>query len=205
MTVWEAIESGEYVMFALAALLLASLIIWIVTAAKLRKEKRAINPLMQRVRDLVTEGDIDNSLQLCQSSPASAARIVEAGLTHLGKHIAEVKSAMRYVADIEKNNLGKGGVWIKTIAFISPLIGFGGTLIGIINRMEWLAVVEPEADIPLFCEVVAPTLVTTVAGLVAAVCSYFAYTCLKTQINSSKNQIDKLTMDMTDLLNEPAR
>lgn len=204
MTFWETVERGEYVMIALAVLFIITIIVWWVRAAKLGKQRKSYPDLMHRVRDHVMEGDIDNARQICGSVDTPGAKVVETGLSRIGKSMLEVSSSMQESASIEKDAMTKGLRWLRFIAVISPLLGLGGTLVGIIDRLRDLGEVGPIVDLSMLCGAISPTIVTTVSGLGVGIFALVAMTCLDAKIDSSQRRLDELAAEFTDLLNEPS-
>ena len=204
MTFWDTIQRGEYVMFALALLCIAIICIWWVKAALLSKQKRSRHIMMQRVVDHVTEGDVENARQLCQTYPTSSSRIVCTGLKNIGKPITEVKASMAEVVEIEKEKTSRGWGWLKAIAVISPLLGLGGTLTGIIDRLRDLGEQSINVDTAAVCEALAPTLVTTVAGLGVGIFAIVAMTCLEGSIKAAKRDLDEVAFEFVEFLNAPS-
>lgn len=204
MTFWETIERGEYVMFALAVLLLISIIIFWVRAVSLNKQRKSYPSLMQRIRDYVVEGDVDNARQMCGVINTAGARVLDAGLGSIGEQMSEVKTSMDGVAAIEKEGMNKGLLWLKAFALISPLLGLGGTLVGITDRLRDIGDSENPVNSNAICLALAPTIVTTVAGLVVGVLIIIVISCLESIIISSKRNLDNLKIEFTDLLNEPS-
>lgn len=204
MTFWETVERGEYVMIALAVLFIITIIIWWVRGAKLGRQRRAYPDLMHRVRDHVVEGDIDNALRQCSTFSTPAAKVVESGLKRIGKPMAEVSTALEQRAAMEKEAMGKGSRWLRAIAVISPLAGLGGTLVGVIDRLRDLGEGGPMVDFSMLCNAIAPTIVTTVAGLGVGIFALFAFTCLESRIQGSRERLDEVAAEFTDLLNEPS-
>ena len=158
---------------------------------------------MQRVRDYVLEGDLENARQLCEMTQTPGAKVVEAGLEHVGDSMTEVKSAMAEISSIEKAKLYKGSDWIRTIAVISPILGLGGTLSGIMQQL-WELGEDPSTDVSIICAAISPTLATTIAGLGVGIFALIALTCVETSINTSKRKIDELNAGFIQLLNQPA-
>ena len=203
MTVWESIQRGEYVMFALAVLVVAVICIWWIRSVKLKRAAKGTPTFLQKIRDHVVEGDLDNARQLCEMSSSPAARVVEAGLSRVGGNMTEVRNAMEAVAAIEKETMEKGERWLRMIAVISPLLGLGGTLVGIIDRLRDLGNDAGMVDTSMVCGALAPTIVTTVAGLVTGIIALFAYACLDSYVAASKRKIEEAAVEFTNLLNEP--
>ena len=203
MTFWETVERGEYVMIALAVLFVITIIIWWIRSAKLGRQKKSYPDLMHRVRDHVMEGDVDNARQLCESISSPGAKVVETGLSRIGKPMLELTSSMQEVALVEKENMTPGLRWLRFIAVVSPLLGLGGTLVGVIDRLRDLGELGASVDLAMLCGAIAPTIVTTVAGLGVGIFALVAMTCLDAVIDSSRRSLDELIAEFTALLNEP--
>ena len=203
MTFWETVERGEYVMIALAVLLIFIILIWCIKTARLRKSRKTYPALLQRIRDHVTEGDLENAQLFSQAFSSPGAKIVSVGLRGIGKPIAEISSDIEMAGEIEKGEMNGGARWLSTIAVISPLLGLGGTLVGIIDRLRDLGEMGLLVDMSMLCHAIAPTIVTTVAGLGVGIFSLIAYTCLESSIDISRRDLDKVKADFIDLLNTP--
>lgn len=204
MTVWEAIQRGEYVMLALGALFIVVLIIWWAKAASLSRDRKTYPPMMQRIRDHVMEGDVENARNLCAATGTPGASVIESGLGRIGQPIIDVRQSMQDVGNLEKNNMAKGMAWLKFIAVAAPLLGLGGSLTGIIDRLRDLGETATPVDIADVCMALAPTFVTTVAGLVVGIFALLAMTGLDSCIRKSRKAIDALEIEFIDMLNEPS-
>ena len=204
MTFWETIERGEYIMFALALIVVVCVIILGVRSRNLNKRKKRIPKLMQRVRDYVVEGDVDNALQLCDATDISSARVIKSGIKKMGSPIGDIKAAMTETSMIEKEGMSQGTRWLYTFAVISPLLGLGGTLVGIIDRLRDLGDNGAGVDISTVCAAIAPTIVTTVAGLGVGILALICLTILEGTVSSAKRRLDEVGNEFEELLNQPA-
>ena len=204
MTFWETVERGEYVMIALAVLFILSVCIWWVRAAKLNRQRKTYPVIMYRMKDHITEGDIENAQKFCQSLSSPGARVISVGLTRIGKPMPEITADLQTVSNIEKEEMAKGSRWLWAIAVISPLLGLGGTLVGIIDRLKDLGEMGASVDLSMICGAISPTIVTTVAGLGVGIFSLIAYTFLEAAIDSSRRDLDKVAVDFIDILNTPS-
>ena len=204
MTVWTTIERGEYVMFALAVILIVIVLIWWIRGASLVKERKDNPTLLQRVRDHVVDGDLENARQICSASSTPGGRVLESGIKRIGHPITDVEMALNDHREIEVERFRRGVGWLKTFAIICPLLGFGGTLVGLIDRLRDLGEQGALVDISMVCAQVAPTIVTTVAGLIVGIFSLVALTFLESTVNVSRRRLEELCAQFTDLLNEPS-
>lgn len=204
MNFWETVERGEYVMIALAVIFIVIICIWWARSARLGKQRKGYATLMQRVRDHVVEGDIENARQLCDITTSPAANVLYAGLGRIGTPMTEVRAAMWDTAEIEKDKMTAGTRWLRALSVISPLLGLGGTLVGVIDRLRDLGLAGFSTDISAVCGAIAPTIVTTVAGLGVGIFSLIALTALESRIDSSKSKLDEVSIEFTNLLNEPS-
>lgn len=204
MTFWETVERGEYVMIALALFLIIIICIWWVRASRLAKDVKAYPGLMQRIRDHIVEGDLENCKQICTASSTPGSRVVEAGIDRIGKPMLEVKSSMQDVASVEKQMMGKGVIWLWLLAIVSPLLGLGGTLVGVIDRLRDLAGSDRGTDIASVCGAIAPTIVSTVSGLGVGIFALLALACLESSLRKSRRSLDEVSVEFTNLLDEPA-
>lgn len=204
MTFWETVQGGEYVMIALAVLFITCICVWAANSTRLGSYNKKYPDFMHRLRDLVVEGDIDNARQLCETSVTPGARVLGTGLKLMGKPMTDLTSAMQDVAALEKESMNSGLGWLKAMAVISPLLGLGGSLVGVIDHLRNLAEINAPIEINTLCGAIAPTIVTTVAGLGVGIFAIVAYSCLESRIDSSRLRISQLTIEFTDLLNEPS-
>lgn len=203
MTFWETIERGEYVMIALAVLLIAAIAIWWVRGAALHRGRKGYGMLMQRLRDHVAEGDLENARQLCAAGDTPGCRVLEAGVARIGRPMPDVKTAIDQVKSLEFEEMQRGTIWLRFIAVASPLIGLGGTLVGVIDRLRDFGEVSSGASQQLLSGQIAPTIVTTVAGLGVGVFALFALACLASSIGRSRQALENLSVEFTDFLDEP--
>ena len=204
MTFWETVERGEYIMIALAVLFIITVCIWWIRGSRLMKEKNTYPLLMYRIKDYMSEGDVDNARQICQAVSSPGAKIMNAGLEKIGSPLSEISAAMEGIGRFEKEEMGAGIQWLKVIAVVSPLLGLGGTLLGVIDRLRDLGEMGGMVDLSMLCSEIAPTIVTTVAGLGVGIFSLIASTWLDAVIENSKVTIDKISYDFLELLNQPS-
>ena len=204
MTFWETVERGEYVMIALAVIFILCLCIWWMRALKLSKQRKSYSTLMQRVRDHISEGDMENARQLCEVTSSPGAQVLCAGVSMIGKPMPEIKDAMDRAISCQRPVLSRGTLWLRAFGVISPLLGLGGTLVGIIDRLRDLGMAGSEVDLSALCASIAPTIVTTVAGLGVGIFALVALTFLSSAIIAAEKSLFNLEGEFTQLLNSPS-
>ena len=203
MTFWETIVSGEYVMFALAAILIAVVVIWWARTAWLLSLRKRNIALMHRIRDYVVEGDIENSISLCSGTNLPGARVVESGLKMIGSTLPEIKKAMDHEQSRQQYSLRRGNIWLKALAIIAPLAGCAGTLAGACHHLHQLALSPEGTDPAAACGAIAPTIITTIAGLGVGIIAIIAGTSLEAMGRKAEDEICDLEDELIDILNTP--
>ena len=157
-----------------------------------------------RIKDYIHEGQIDSALNLCRKSNTPYARMVEKGISRLGRPMNDVLVAIENVGNMEVAKLEKGFTVIATTAAGAPMLGFLGTVTGMVRAFFDMSSAGSAADITLLSAGIYEALVTTVAGLVVGIIALFAYNYLVSRVDGVVNKMEARTMEFMDLLNEPA-
>ena len=147
---------------------------------------------------------MDSALNLCKKNGSPYARLVATGITRIGRPMNDVLVAIENEGNIEVAALGHGLPWLATTAAGAPMLGFLGTVIGMVRAFFDIASQGTSANISTFSAGIYTALVTTVAGLVVGIIALFAYNYLVARIDSVTNSLESKTMEFMDLLNEPA-
>lgn len=196
---------GGYIMIPLLLLSLLTIYIFVERLLVIRKAAREDHSFMERIKDYIHDGDIDSALKLCEKTDTPYARLIEKGITRLGRPINDVLVTIENVGNIEIANLEKGFPWLSTTAAGAPMIGFLGTVTGMVRAFYNMASAGNSADITTLSGGIYEALVTTVAGLVVGIIALFAYNYLVARVDGVMNQLEAKTMEFMDLLNEPAK
>ncbi|MDE6770146.1 MAG: MotA/TolQ/ExbB proton channel family protein [Muribaculaceae bacterium] len=204
LSLWSLIIDGGYIMIPLAVLLLVSIYIFIERCFALHRAAKNDDTFMKRIRDYIMEGDIENAVNLCKRTDTPYARLILKGVNRIGRPMNDVLVAIENTGNIEVANLGKGFSWLSTTAAGAPMLGFLGTVVGMIEAFFALANAGTSANITVLSSGIYQALVTTVAGLVVGIAALFAYNFLVSRVNRIMNSLEAKTMEFMDLLNEPA-
>lgn len=205
MSLWNLCLEGGWTMVPLALLLLLSIYVFAERAIVIARASKEDNNFMNRIRGYVHEGELQSALNLCQATQSPAARLIEKGITRIGRPMNDVLVAIENTGNLEISKLSRGLPWLATTAAGAPMLGFLGTVIGMVQAFYAIAAEGNSANIATFSSGIYTALVTTVAGLVVGVAALFAYNYLVARVNAVMNRMEAKTMEFMDLLNEPAR
>ena len=201
---WDLCLSGGWIMIVLAVLLLAGVYIAIERAIIITKASRQDETFMKRIRDYIHDGEIDAAKELCHNSDTPYGRLIGKGISRIGRPMNDVLVTIENTGNMEIASLSKGLPWLATIAGAAPMLGFLGTVIGMVESFYAIAASGNSAQIGDFAGGIYTALVTTVAGLIVGIVAMFAYNYLVARVNKVMNMLEARTMDFMDLLNEPA-
>lgn len=203
-TLWDLVLDGGFIMIPLGLLLLICIYIFSERCWVINKSMHDDKTFMKRIRDCVMEGDMDNAVRLCKKANTPTSRLVLKGITRIGRPTQEVMAAIENTASIEVSNLGKGLTWLATTAAGAPMLGFLGTVIGMMEAFMDMSAAGTATDINTLSSGISLALVTTVAGLIVGVIALFAYNYLAARLDRAANSLETKTMEFMDMLNEPA-
>lgn len=191
-------------MLPLAALLLICIYVFVERTVAVSRAARYDDNFMHRISGYIHEGELESALNLCRANASPYARLIEKGISRIGRPMNDVLVAIENTGNIEIATLSRGLPWLATIAAGAPMIGFLGTVIGMVQAFYAIAQSGSSATIDSFASGIYAALVTTVAGLIVGIVGLFAYNWLVARINKIMNMLEARTMDFMDLLNEPA-
>ena len=204
LNVWSLCLKGGIIMIPLLILSLVSIYIFIERWLALRKAATEDATFMKKIKDYIHDGEIESATLLCRKTDTPYARLIQKGISRIGRPMNDVLVAIENVGNIEIANLGKGFTWLATTAAGAPMIGFLGTVTGMVKAFFALSTAGNNANITVLAGGIYEALVTTVAGLVVGIIALFAYNYLTARVNHVMNKLENKTMEFMDLLNEPA-
>lgn len=195
---------GGWIMIVLLILSLIAIYVFIQRLIVIRRAGQEDQSFMNRIKDYIHEGKVDSALNLCRTTNTPAARMIEKGITRLGRPMNDVMVAIENVGNLEVAKLEKGFPLIATTAAGAPMLGFLGTVTGMVRAFFDMANAGTNVDVSLLSGGIYEALVTTVGGLVVGIIALFAYNYLVSQVDNVVNKMEAHTMEFMDLLNEPA-
>ena len=169
------------------------------------KKAGKIDPgLLEKVKVYITSGKIDAAVALCRSNENPASRMLEKGISRIGRPLTDVNAAIENVGNLEISKLEKGLPVLASVAGGAPMIGFLGTVLGMIQAFYDMSNAGNNIDVTLLSTGIYQAMVTTVAGLIVGIIAYFAYNILVSNVEKVVFKMEATTSDFMDLLNEPA-
>lgn len=197
--------AGGWVMHVLALLSFLALYIFIERYLVIRKASQYDANFMNRIKDYMYEGKVDAAVQLCKKTSSPQARMVEKGITRLGRPLADVTSAIENVGRLEIHKLEKRFPTLATIAGAAPLLGFFGTVIGMVQAFYEMSLAGNSLDISTLSGGIYVALITTVGGLILGILAYFGYNLLVVRVENVVFQLETTSTEFLDILNEPVK
>ena len=206
LSVWELIKAGGWwIMVPLALLAIVSVYIFFERLFAINHANRQDRSFMDRIKEYIHRGEVDQALKLCQDTNTPYSRMIEKGVSRIGRPMNDVLVAIENVGNMEVAKLEKGFTWLATTAAGAPMIGFLGTVIGMVQAFFQLASAGNNSNVTILASGIYQALVTTVAGLIVGIIALFAYNFLTSRVNKVMNKLEGKTMEFMDLLNEPAK
>ncbi|MDE6418677.1 MAG: MotA/TolQ/ExbB proton channel family protein [Duncaniella sp.] len=204
LSVWELALQGGWIMIPLLILSVISIYIFVERTMVINRARRDDASFMERIKDYIHDGEIESARNLCARTDTPYARLISKGISRIGRPMQDVLVTIENTGNIEIAALEKGLPWLATTAAGAPMLGFLGTVVGMVKAFYNLAAAGTAANISVLADGIYGALVTTVAGLIVGIIALFAYNYLVARVNKVMNLLEAKTMEFMDLLNEPA-
>ncbi|MBQ4278529.1 MAG: MotA/TolQ/ExbB proton channel family protein [Rikenellaceae bacterium] len=203
MGLGELAVAGGWLMIPLAILAGVTVFIFVERFIAIRKASAMDMNFMNRIREFIYDGKIGSAVQLCKSTDTPIARMVEKGIERLGRPMNDVQTAIENVANLEVSKLENGLPFLATIAGGAPMIGFLGTVVGMVQAFMNLSEAGGTVDMSLLASGMYVAMVTTVAGLIVGIPAYFGYNYLVQRIEKLVFRREANSIAFMDILNQP--
>ncbi|MET2984431.1 MotA/TolQ/ExbB proton channel family protein [Aureibaculum conchae] len=195
---------GQIIIAILVVLLAVALYIYFERYLAIKAASKIDKNFMNQIRDHVSNGKLEAAKILCAQAKSPAARLIEKGVSRIGKPLEDINTAIENAGKLEIYKLERNVSVIATIAGAAPMIGFLGTVIGMIVAIHEIANSGGQIDIKMLSDGLYTAMTTTVAGLIVGIIAYIAYNHLVVRTNKVVYQMEAQSVDFLDLLNEPA-
>lgn len=205
LNLFDLAVKGGWIMIPLALLGILAIYIFFERLFVIRKASYKDTTFMDKIKDYINEGQIDAALTLCKNTDTPYSRMIEKGISRLGRPMNDVSVAIENVGNIEIGKLERGLSLLATTAGGGPMIGFLGTVAGMIEAFFNMANAGNNVDISLLSNGIYVAMVTTVAGLIVGIIAFFAYNYLTSKVDEVVNNMEARTVEFMDILNAPAQ
>ena len=195
---------GGWLMIVLAILSVIAIYIFGKKWWMIHKAQQVDKNFMRDIRDYIHEGKVKSAVSLCEKFDSPVARITQKGIERIGRPLNDIQTAVENCGNVEIARLEKGLPTLATIAGGAPMIGFLGTVLGMVQAFFNMANAGNNIDITLLSSGIYTAMITTVGGLIVGILGYFGYNYLTSQISDIAFKMESTTIDFMDLLNEPA-
>ena len=205
INLWTMAQYGGVIMIVLAILLAWAIYLFVERLVVLHKAQKEDRSFMDRIKDYIHEGKLDSALNLCKQTNTPASRMVEKGITRIGRPMQDVQVAIENVGNLEVSKLEKGLVIMATISGGAPMLGFLGTVLGMVQTFYNMSLnASGVIEMSALSTGMYQAMVTTIGGLIVGILAMFAYNFLVARIDRVVRLLEGRTLEFMDLLNEPA-
>lgn len=204
LSIWDLAVSGGWIMIVLAILSVIAVYIFIERWITLYKANKNDKSFMLLIRDYIHEGKISEAKTLCLAKNTPISRMVEKGISRLGRPLSDIQQTIENAGNLEVSRLEKNLYIMATISSAAPMLGFLGTVIGMIQAFYDMSMAGNNVDIEVLSSGIYLAMVTTVGGLIVGIIAYTAYNILVSRVDKMVFKLESITTEFMDLLNEPA-
>jgi biopolymer transport protein ExbB len=205
LTLLDLALKGGWVMIPILLLSFVAAYIFIERFYVIRNATREDQNFMNRIKDYIHDGKIEAAMALCRSTDSPSARMVEKGINRLGRPLQDISIAIENVGKLEISKLEKGFPTLATITGAEPMLGFLGTVIGMVQSFYAMSQAGNNIEVSLLSNGIYTALITTVAGLSVGILGYFAYNSLVVRVEKVVFNLEATLTEFMDILNEPVK
>ena len=204
LSIWSLMFKGGFVMIPLAIMSVIAIYIFIERYLAIRRASREETNFMNSIRDFMHEGRIDSAKSLCRNNDSPIASMIGKGLVRIGRPLNDINAAIENVGKLEVAKLEKNIAVLATVAGSAPMLGFLGTVIGMVRAFYNMSMAGGNIDISLLAGGIYEAMVTTITGLTVGIIGYICYNILVSRIEKVVFLLEAKATEFMDLLHEPA-
>ena len=194
---------GGFMMIPIVILSVIAIYFFFERLMIINKANQNPDHFMNRVKESVLRGDINGAKMLCAQQDSPVARMIQKGLSRIGSPLKNIEASIENVGKLEIFKLEKNLSSLATIAGAAPMMGFLGTVIGMVQAFMAIAQEEGSVSPKLLSSGIYTAMITTVAGLIVGIIAYLAYNFLVTRVQKVIHKMEYTSIEFIDLLQEP--
>jgi biopolymer transport protein ExbB len=204
LSIWELALKGGWIMLPIALMSVIAIYIFIERYIVINRASRDEHNFMNNIRDFIHNGRIDSALSLCKNNHTPIAKMIEKGIIRIGKPLNDINAAIENVGKLEVSKLEKNMAALATIAGAAPMLGFLGTVTGMVQAFYDMSMAGNNIDIAMLSGGIYQAMITTVAGLIVGIIGYICYNILVARVEKVVFILEARATEFMDLLHEPA-
>lgn len=204
LSLWELAKEGGWIMIVLAVFSVIAVYIFSERFVTINKASKKDDNFMNLIRNFMIEGKLKEAKELCKETDTPISRMIEKGISRIGKPLNDIQTAIENVGNLEVSKLEKGVALIGMISGAAPMLGFLGTVTGMIRAFYDMSMAGNNIDIELLSAGIYEAMVTTVGGLFVGILAYIFYNIIVAKIDKVVNLLESKSIEFMDVLNEPA-
>ncbi len=204
LSLLDLMMKGGYIMIPIGILSILSIYVLIERFITIKKASKIDDNFMNNVRDFILQGNIESAKSICKNAQHPVGKMIEKGITRIGKPMKEIESSMEAVGKIEIGKLEKNTGILGIVAGIAPMFGFIGTISGVIKIFYKISLAD-NISIGLISGGLYEKMITSAAGLVVGVFAFVGYHWLNMLIDKLSFKMEISSMEFIDMLQEPSK
>ena len=205
LPVMNLLIKGGWIMAILGLLSVIAFYIFIERYLIISKASKEDKNFMNNIRNFILDGKLSSAKALCDTNNSPIGRMIDKGISRLGKPLNDINAAIENVGKLEISNLEKNLAGLATISGASPMLGFLGTVIGMVRAFYDMSMAGNNINIELLSKGIYQAMITTVGGLIVGITAYIFYNLLVARVQKVVNLLEIRTSEFMDLLHEPVK
>jgi biopolymer transport protein ExbB len=202
LSILELASKGGWIMIVLAILSVIAVYIFVERFLAIRSAGKDDKLFMDRIRDYMKNGDVKSAVNFCRVTNTPGSRIIERGISRMNRPAPEIQTAIENTGNLEVAALEKRLHVLATISGGAPMIGFLGTVIGMVQAFWQMSNSGGDMDISMLSGGIYQAMITTVGGLIVGIVALFAHNYLVAKIDGVVNELERKTLTFMDIMNE---
>jgi biopolymer transport protein ExbB len=203
MSIFDLLIKGGYMMYPIILLSIIAVYIFVERVLTLRRAAETPPGFIDKIKGLVLSGDVKGAQQSCAQTDTPISKMIEKGLARIGSPLKNIEVSIENVGKIEIYKLEKNLGLLATISGAAPMLGFLGTVLGMIQAFIAIAQEEGSVSPKLLSEGIYEAMITTAAGLFVGILAYLGYNDLVTRVQKVVHSMEFSSIDFIDLLQKP--
>lgn len=206
LSIWELIQMGGwYIMGPLGLMSIIAVYIIIERTLAMNRALRDEKDFMAKIRDYIHEGKLDSARNLCQSTNTPVARMLEKGISRIGKPLKDIEVSIENQGKLEVYQLESGIPILATVSGAAPMLGFLGTVVGMVVTFHTMEISGAGVELSQLSGGMMQAMITTVAGLIIGIPAYIGYNLLVARVNKVVQKMEARTIEFMEVLEAPAK